>query len=507
MNNNEGPFRTLVEDTSITLAILGSDGTIHYESPSLERILNCRRGERVGSGIEKWLHPDDVKEINEIFEKFAGNSRDVIVRNIRLHHKDGSWRAFRVCAENLLENPSINGFVFNYSEITDSIGFEEKFLQSQKMEAIGNLAGGISHDFSNLLLAIQGYSEMALMKMKSSDPLINELKGIHDAALSAAELTRQLLILSQKQAVMPAVISINKIINGMMKMFMRIISENIKIETELRPGLWKVKADKANIEQLLLNLVVNAKDAMPYGGTLTIKTDNISLKESSNLAFSCEHPEKMVCLTISDTGIGMDKEVLRYIFDPFFTTKESGKGTGLGLSIVHGIVARHEGHIEVKSEPDKGSVFQIYLPTTMQESEEKTEKPDSTLTGLRGKGERILIVEDDVSARRFLKRVLEQYRYVVKTAATAKEAIEVFQEDNTFDLLFSDVVLPDINGLDLAEGLRRLVPTLRVLMTSGYAEEKSQLTNIIEKNIPFIHKPYPLLVLLQAIRRVIEMKG
>jgi two-component system cell cycle sensor histidine kinase/response regulator CckA len=506
MEKSEDSFRELVENTSITIAVLDSDGTIIYESPSLEKILDSERGERIGTGIEKWLHPDDVKEINDIFEQFARNSKDLLVKNIRLQDKDGSWHAFRVSAENLLDNPSINGFVFNYNEIGDAIGFEEKFLQSQKMEAIGNLAGGISHDFSNLLLAIQGYSEMALMKMKSSDPLINELKGIHDAALSAAELTRQLLILSQKQAVMPSIISINKIINGMMKMFMRIIGENIKIETELRPGLWKVKADKANIEQLLLNLVVNAKDAMPYGGTLTIKTENISPKESSSLAFSCNHPEKMVCLTISDTGIGMDKEILRYIFDPFFTTKESGKGTGLGLSIVHGIVARHEGHIEVDSVPDKGSTFHVYLPTTMQESEEKPEKVDSTLTGLRGKGERILIVEDDVSARRFLKRVLEQYRYVVKTAATAKEAIEVFQEDSSFDLLFSDVVLPDINGLDLAEGLQRHVPSLRVLMTSGYAEEKSQLTTIIDKNIPFIRKPYPLLVLLQAIRRVIEMK-
>ncbi len=504
MNNSEGKFRTLIEDTSITLAILGSDRTIQYESPSVERILGYERGERVGTVIDRWLHSDDIKEIREIFKVFTRDNKEVIVRSIRLQHKDGSWHTFKVSAENLLGNLLMNGIVFNYSEINDHVGFEDKFLQSQKMEAIGNLAGGISHDFSNLLLAIQGYSEMALIKMKSSDSLIHELKGIHDAALSAAELTRQLCILSQKQAIRPAVININKIINGMMKMFMRIIGENINIETELRPGLWKVKADKANIEQLLLNLVVNAKDAMPYGGKLTIKTENTSLNEHSSQAFSFEQPEKMVCLTITDTGVGMEKEVLKNIFDPFFTTKESGKGTGLGLSIVHGIVARHEGQIEVTSEPDKGSTFNIYLPTTMQEGEEKPEKTTSTLTGLRGKGEKILIVEDDVSARRFLKRVLEQYRYVVKTAATAKEAIEVFQEDKTFDLLFSDVVLPDISGLELAEGLRRHVPTLKVLMTSGYAEEKSQLTTIIERDIPFIHKPYPLLVLLQAIRRVIE---
>jgi two-component system, cell cycle sensor histidine kinase and response regulator CckA len=506
MNTCEEQFRALIENTSVTLAILETNGTIRYESPSVEKSLGFERGERTGTPLVQWLHPDDAREITAIMDESSRNPGTAITRNLRVLHKNGSWRTFAITGENLLLNPSVQGFVIHYNDITERMKLEEQVLQSQKMEAIGKLAGGIAHDFNNLLLAIQGYTEIGLMTLNAADPLHQDLKEVHNAALSAADLTRQLLILSQKQSIKPTIISINKIINGMMKMFMRIIGENITIETELEPELWRVKADKANIEQLLLNLVVNAKDAMPRGGRLTIKTENRNRDEEPRSPLIKNSNDTFICLTITDTGIGMDKETMKNIFDPFYTTKDAGKGTGLGLSIVYGVVARHEGHIEVSSEPDKGSTFSIYLPRTMQDEEEKPKMYNSTLWGLRGDGEKILVVEDDGAARRFLKRVLEKYNYTVKAAASAKEALEVFKEEQQFNLVFSDVVLPDSNGLELVQGLLQLAPDLKVLLTSGYAEEKSQLTMINERQIPFIHKPYPLVVLLQTIRRVMADK-
>jgi two-component system, cell cycle sensor histidine kinase and response regulator CckA len=505
VTNNE-QLSALIEDTSITLAILESDGIIRYESPAVERILGFGHGERTGTHITRWLHPDDTKEVQDIIAQSSCDLASALSRRIRIRGKNGSWNSFELAGENMLENPRIRGFVIYYRDITERIKLEEQFLQSQKMEAIGKLAGGIAHDFNNLLLAIQGYTEMALMTLDKSNPVHEDIKEIHSAALSAADLTRQLLILSQKQSIKPKVMSINKIITSLMKMFMRIIGENITIQTELEPDLWKVKADKTSMEQLLLNLVVNARDAMPRGGTITIRTENMALVEETRGDSLKSQSDTFVGLTITDTGIGMESEVLKHIFDPFYTTKETGKGTGLGLSIVYGIVARHEGYIDVASEPDEGASFSIYLPTSMQEEEDKAKKFDSTLFGLRGEGEKILVVEDDSGARKFLKKVLEKYNYAVKTAASVKEAREVFHEEKTFDLVFCDVVLPDGNGLDFAQGLLEKFPDMRLLMTSGYAEEKSQATIIDEKNIPFIRKPYPLVVLLQTIRKAIKTK-
>ncbi len=383
---------------------------------------------------------------------------------------------------------------------------ETQLLQAQKMEAVGILAGGIAHDFNNLLTAIIGGAEMGLKNLRVGDPLYYDLFEIQRAGERAADLTRQLLYFSRKQHMQFKKIYLNQLIEGLFKMFHRLIGEDITIYTELSPDLWPLEGDTGTLEQVIMNLVVNARDAMPGGGSLTLKTENFEYRETVGQLSLESKPGKYVHLSAADTGTGMDRETQQHIFEPFFTTKEVGKGTGLGLSVVYGIIKQHGGWVNVISRSGAGSTFHIYIPAEFNESDEKSfSQGDETILDVKGRGERILIIEDEMRLSQFLRRALEENGYTVFLANDAHQAQDVFdKEKGRFDLVLCDVVLPGKGGLELMEVFRSRRPELKVLLSSGYADHKNQWPIIQEKGYRFLQKPYNLHELLKTIRLILQ---
>lgn len=388
-------------------------------------------------------------------------------------------------------------------DITESKLMEEQLRQAQKMEAVGQLTGGIAHDVNNLLNAILGNTELAMMNTDEADPLYMNLKRIRSTVMRTANLTRQLLIFSRKQPMDFATLNLNGIIDDFLKMLHRLIGEDITIETYLEPDLWSTRADAGNIEQLIMNLSVNARDAMPDGGLLTIKTENVVLDEEYTKFIPYARPGKFIRLSVEDTGTGMSGEIIEHIFEPFFSTKEVGEGTGLGLSVVYGIVKEHKGWINVYSESGSGTTFKIYFPASSGKAEEKTEEKIS-LKDIQGNGERILLVEDEEKVREMATTALGDNGYVVFEAQNAKDAMDIFaKEKGRFHLVFSDVVLPGDSGLKMVDHLLSHNPGLKVLMCSGYTNNKAQRKVMREKGIPFLQKPYSLPDLFKTIKDVL----
>lgn len=384
---------------------------------------------------------------------------------------------------------------------------EQQLIRAQKMEALGRLAGGIAHDFNNMIGVIIGYAELITNSLSENAPMRKDIHEIEEAARKASMLTKQLLAFSRKQIIQPQVMDLNVIVSEMKKMLGRLIGENIELNVVLAPNIEKVKVDKGQIEQVIMNLVINAVDAMPNGGTVTVKTSKTSIDREYSSVTHEARPGEFICLTIEDAGVGMDKELLNHIFEPFFTTKETSKGTGLGLSVVYGIMKQHEGWINVYSEPKQGTVFRCYFPVS-SEKEEVKGKEAITLKNLRGHGERILFVEDDNGIRQFAMRVLSENSYIVFSAENVKEALEIFEKENgNFDLIFTDVVLPDKTGIELAEELILRKPSICVVICSGYTDERSQWDIIHGKGFQFIQKPYEINQLLIVIRKTIDKCG
>ena len=381
---------------------------------------------------------------------------------------------------------------------------EEELRQSQKMEAIGLLAGGIAHDFNNLLTAISGYTELSLGGLDREGPLAENLLAIHRAADRAAALTHQLLAFSRRQPLRLAVVDLNSVVEGVRDMLGRLMGEDIELVTELGADLPSVSVDPAQMEQVIVNLAVNARDAMPDGGALTIATEKAVLDERQSASVPRSRAGTFACLRVSDVGIGMNEDTMARIFEPFFTTKGPRVGTGLGLSVTYGNVAQHDGWINVESEPGRGTTFRVYLPETSGEPEEAW-NDDSAGAAPKGTGERILLVEDEELIRTLAARVLREGGYAVVEATTAEEALEALDDgQGPFDLVFSDVVLPGMSGVQLADTVISDHPDSRVLLCSGYADRKSQWPLICERGIPFLDKPYSVSALLKVVRSVMQ---
>ena len=384
---------------------------------------------------------------------------------------------------------------------------QAQLLQAQKMEAIGLLAGGVAHDFNNRLTTIQGYASLAIRKVHEAGPLLRDLNQITLSAERAANLTRQLLLFSRRQP--PPVLTplnLNRTVDNLIKMLHRLIGEDVAISINLTPDLWPVMMDEGNIEQVIMNLALNGRDAMPKGGQLTIETDNIILDEKSAKSIPESQPGQFVRLSVTDTGCGMSREIVSQIFEPFFTTKDAGKGTGLGLPVVYGIIKQHKGWINVYSEPGQGSEFRIYLPAFIGNSGYKP-KPVTPQPEAQGKGERILLVEDDEGVREFTREALSENGYTVFEASNAQDALTVFeQERGNFHMLLSDVVLPDQSGPELAAKLLSRKSELAILLTSGYTEQRTQCPAIGGEMCQFLQKPYALADMLQTVRKIIKSK-
>ena len=384
---------------------------------------------------------------------------------------------------------------------------EKQLVQSQKLEAVGRLAGGVAHDFNNLLTVILGYSEIANRNLSAGDPLRHNLEEIIKASKRAASLTRQLLAFSRKQVMQPRVFDLNTVILDLEKMLRRMIGEDVELHVSQQPNLGRIKADPVQLEQVIMNLVVNARDAMPRGGNLLIETSNVYLDES----YAREHVPVVagdyVMLAISDTGCGMDEETRQHIFEPFFTTKEVGKGTGLGLSMVYGIVRQSGGTIWVYSEAGQGTTFKIFFPRVAAEVNE-SQHASQPLDALRGT-ETILLVEDADSVRTLTRQVLENAGYHVLEAASAEAAIELCESihGDKIGLLLTDVVMPGMNVDDMSKILLTKQPGMPVLYMSGYTDDAIVQRGVLEAGVNFLEKPFSPASLALKVREVLDHRA
>jgi two-component system cell cycle sensor histidine kinase/response regulator CckA len=503
-------FKTISDRAGYGVVIADLAGQISYVNDALAEMLGCPAQELKGqsvAGLKYDWREEDERWLLALLEK----ERKFVGKEVWLKRNDGTGFPALMNAT-LIRNERGEPLLMAATcvDITERKKAEEEkekaegqLRHSQKMEALGTLAGGIAHDFNNLLTAIGGYADLALSKTPKDDVIASHLSNIRDASSRAARLTSQLLTFSRRQVVSFRCLELNKVVLNMIKMLNRLIGEKYTIVTDLDPCLLSVTGDLGHVEQIIMNVVVNAKDAMPDGGEIRIATRNTDVLEAAP-----DRPQgKYVCLSIRDFGTGMDEETAARIFDPFFSTKGAGKGTGIGLAVVYGIVKRHGGWIEVETAPGKGSEFRIFLPATAETPERDV--PDAgSLEAVSGRGEKVLVVEDEDRVRDFAGNVLSENGYKVSLARNAAEAGEVFaREKANLDLVFSDVVLPGKSGLELVKQFLHEKPGLSVLLASGYGRDDADYETIEHKGYPFIQKPYQMLDLLKALRGVLDRRG
>lgn len=426
-----------------------------------------------------------------------------LTEEYRIHHKDGNLIWIRDEQRVLTKLDGTTQIVGAWLDITREKRLAERFLQAQKMEAVGKLAGGVAHDFNNLLTVIVGYAKLMVADLRESDANYEGTNAILDASERAAALTKQLLTFSRQGVVDPRVVQPNEIINETERMLLRLIGEDIKLILNLDPELYRVKLDAGQFSQVLVNLAVNARDAMPPGGgTITVETTNVSLDEEYCVLHPNCRPGHYVRLTFSDTGSGMAEDVKNQIFEPFFSTKRVGEGTGLGLATIYGVVQQSGGTIEVYSELGHGTVFKIYLPASFDKNQDRKPPIDETLV-LNGT-ETILLVEDEESVRKLATSVLTQQNYRVILANNGREALETIA-DNHIDLLLTDVVMPEMGGSELAAEIRQLCPDIKVLFVSGYTDDVIVRNGLLAENEAFLSKPYTPTSLGKRVRELLDV--
>ncbi len=498
-------FRLISENAMDMIAVVHPDGRRLYNSPAYARILGFSDEELAGTSFYDHVHPDDVYTAQQAVKAATATNPGGTVQ-YRMRHKDGNWHVIESGASAILnQQGKVEKFVIVNRDVSEQRQLEEKFRQAQKMEAVGRLSGGVAHDFNNLLGVIIGYAEFLQEGLEPENSLRGSVDEILKAGKRAASLTRQLLAFSRQQVLDPKVIDFNVVVLDMDKMLRRLIGEDIELSTVLGPDLGRIKADQGQLEQVLLNLVVNARDAMPEGGKLLIDTQNMVMDE----AFVRRYPYPVqtgpyVCLTVTDSGVGMDAETKARAFEPFFTTKEKGKGTGLGLSTVYGVVKQSGGYIDIYSAPGAGTTFKIYLPRVDEAI--KAEAPVGAATSFTGT-ETILLAEDETSLRTLTRNTLELCGYKVLEAKDGVEALEVSDRyKGPIDLLLTDMVMPGMGGHALAQELTRRRPEIRLAYMSGYTGQSVGSQGPVDPGSVFLLKPFTRELLTRKIREALDRR-
>jgi PAS domain S-box-containing protein len=502
-HESERRLRELLENIHLVSAMLDRAGNIIFCNDFLLRLTGWKRDEIMGRNwCELFVPPGQYdKELlsrqlseravphqakNEIITK-AGERRMISWNNTILFDGAGNPLGVATIGE----------------DITERLRLENELRQAQKLESIGRLAGGVAHDFNNLLTVINGYTDFILSELKTSDPLRSYADKIKIAGKRAASLTKQLLAFSRKQVIEPKVLDLNTSIQESDGILERLIGEDIALTTTLDPFLWQMMADPEQLHQVMMNLVVNARDAMPKGGRVTICTMNIELSEDDAFIHPDAKPGCYVMMSVTDSGVGMDEQTRQHIFEPFFTTKEKGKGTGLGLATVHGIVRQSDGWIDVSSELGVGTSFKIYFPSCNAPSVTEEQREPSRNEGPSG-GETILMVEDDGEVRHFGRMILKRSGYHILEAANGEEALQIAKKHSgDIHLLLTDVVLPGINGMEVSERLKEVRPLVKALFVSGYTADVIARRGVLNPGVSLLHKPFTPDDLASKVREVL----
>jgi PAS domain S-box-containing protein len=506
LRRSETRVRTLIENLADIIAVRGDDGTLTFASPSLESVLGWPVDEAVGSRCLDAVHPDDAASVRAAYTRAVGADGGVVQFEMRVAHRDRSWRVLQVQARRVVDE-TVSGIVINARDVTERRLLEDQLRQSQKMDAIGRLAGGISHDFNNLLTAIQGSVHFALQDLAEQHPARADVAAIGAAVERASALTRQLLSFSRKRPARVEPVDVAGLLRDIERMLGRLLGEDIELLSRPAAGLWPVLADPGQLDQILINLAVNARDAMPSGGTLRISARNELIDEAYSEAHIHVQPGEYVVLTVSDSGVGMDAATRAQIFEPFFTTKPAGSGTGLGLSTVYGIVKQLGGHIWVYSETGLGSTFKIHLPRAIGVVTEAASAGPAAPR--RQAAARILLAEDDPAVRGLARRTLERAGYCVLEADGPELALNLVQgeEGGQVDLLLTDMIMPSMSGGELATRVRRILPDLPTIFMSGYTQDVIITRGMLSEADTFLEKPFAPEALVLCVARVLGGTG
>lgn len=511
LRESEQKYRSILDNIEDGYFEVDVAGNLTFFNDSLCGIFGYSHKELLGMNNRTFMDDENARKVYQTFNKVYQTGIPAKAFDWEIIRKDGTMRFIEASVSQRKDSADQPiGFRGVLRDITarkwaeEALrSSEEQLRQSQKMEAVGLLAGGVAHDFNNLLTAISGYSQLSLRKLPTDDPIRSNIEEIAKAGERAAELTRQLLAFSRKQILTPAVHNLNSVVLEIEKMLRRLIRANVELRTVLDPELGNIKADPGQIERVIVNLAVNARDAMPKGGTLTIETQNIEIGQEYVSTHPALEPGQYVKMTVTDTGEGMDEKTRSRIFEPFFTTKAMGSGTGLGLSTVHGIVSQSGGDIQVYSEPGHGTTFKVYLPC-VDEAVQKPRWRDEMPEDLSGT-ETILLVEDEDVVRGLVRESLVEKGYTVFEAASGKDALSICSTSaDPIDLLFTDVVMPKMSGDELSVQIIELRPDIKVLFMSGYTDESVVHRGIIESNAPFIEKPCTPDAIARKVRQVLD---
>jgi hypothetical protein len=499
-------FRALSENSLDIVTVLDKEAMFKYNSQSVAKVLGYRPDELMGQNAFAIIHEEDVAATMKQFQQCVATPGQTTTAKFRARHQDGSWLYLETVCKSFLDDPEIAGVVVNSRDVTERHRLEEQLLHSQKMEAIGLLAGGVAHDFNNILTVIQGHASLLRAAEQLPEAQRVSVDQIYQAAERAAGLTRQLLTFSRRQVMQPKPLDLNTVLGNMTRMLGRILGEDIALQFNYSAGQPWVHADEGMVEQVVMNLAVNSRDAMPTGGHLTIKIAVVDVTPGDLSKHHDGRAGKFVCFSVADTGSGIKAEVLPHIFEPFFTTKAIGKGTGLGLATVYGIVKQHRGWITVQSKTGQGTTFHVFLPAINATT---TKSSDTTIEAAAPTGtETILVVEDEAPVRELVTSILTTLGYKIIEASTGVKALEVWKEHREkIDLLLTDIVMPDgMTGRDLAEKIQADKPSIKTIYTSGYSSDIVGRDFVLREGLNYLQKPFVPQKLARAVRKCLDGK-
>ena len=501
LDSSEERYRLLVENAADVITLLDGQGRVTFVSPSITRVLGYPPGEVLGRPLRDFAHEDDAKILAAAMDEALLRGSTPLIKGLRFRHRDGNWRIIEGTAARLVESDGSVGLVTTGRDTTERVQLEGQLHQAQKMEAVGRLAGGVAHDFNNLLTVILGYSNLLLDQLDQSHVLYQEVDEIKRAADRAATLTQQLLTFSRKQVLSLQPVDLNQVLAGQADMLRRLIGEDVELSMKLADDLALTRVDPAQVEQMVMNLAANARDAMPRGGRLSIDTANVDL-DNAYARQRAVQPGPYVMLAVTDTGEGMDAATQARLFEPFFTTKEPGKGTGLGLSSVYGIVRQSGGNIFVYSEPGHGSSFKIFLPRGEADAGERPGKPPPERAR---DDEAVVVVEDEPMVKNLVSEILRKFGYQVMEFTNGPEVLARMKRGRLpIHLLVTDVVMPGMSGIELARELALSRPDMRILFLSGYTDDLVGRQGALQPGRAFLQKPFTPDTLLRKVRELLD---